>query len=260
MSDNAQPRRYAPLPIGPDGRLALLASLTSCSVSLAAIRSPIITVKVGPDLEKFRVHKDLLCHYSSYFRGALGGAFLEATTHEITLDDDDPTCFEVFADLICNGGQPEAHKQIPSMSDSRNDDPSDVSEVASRLSRLGDLWIFGNKRGIPRLQNWALDEYHRYTLRVRRLCSRPVRDAYARTVVGSKWRSYLVELHATTGHEDVVRMNDWAGKQEFLTVLSVKLMQMRGDATCEANVTAYAKLDLCQFHIHQNLDCKGREV
>lgn len=49
------------------------------------------------------MHKDLLCHYSSFFRAALTGGFHEAMTHEITLDEEDPKIFDIFVNSLYTG-------------------------------------------------------------------------------------------------------------------------------------------------------------
>jgi len=54
------------------------------------------TIVVGNSSVTLHVHGDLLCHYSSYFRGALNGPFKESQTREITLDDESPDVFRMF--------------------------------------------------------------------------------------------------------------------------------------------------------------------
>lgn len=51
---------------------------------------------VGGANEVFQVPKALLCHYSSYFRGALEGGSEEAKKLEVVLDLEDPKIFEAL--------------------------------------------------------------------------------------------------------------------------------------------------------------------
>lgn len=56
----------------------------------------IVTIEVGPLLTKYYVHRDFLMHQSGYFRTALAGPWLEASSRLITLDDVEVPPFNVF--------------------------------------------------------------------------------------------------------------------------------------------------------------------
>jgi len=53
----------------------------------------IITVKIGPSAKIFRLHKDILCSKSEYFKTSLTGRFVEARTSVINLDEADENIF-----------------------------------------------------------------------------------------------------------------------------------------------------------------------
>ncbi|TIA10752.1 hypothetical protein D6C83_08507 [Aureobasidium pullulans] len=67
-----------------------------------ALRQPCAEIVVGtPDnSETFYLHKKLLCDSSSYFKAALNNGFAETTSQKITLDDEDPAVFRIFASWL----------------------------------------------------------------------------------------------------------------------------------------------------------------
>ena len=108
---------------------------------------------VGTEERAFFIHKDLLCYYSSYFRGALNGNFLEATTRKITLDDEKPNVFAKFAAWLYTGFHDVVDMQQPL--DYINND-----EYPAKMSLPMWLWVFADKRGIPLLQNYCIARLH----------------------------------------------------------------------------------------------------
>ncbi|GAB7340370.1 hypothetical protein MBLNU457_6815t1 [Dothideomycetes sp. NU457] len=52
-----------------------------------------VTVKVGPSKKIFRLHKDILCSRSKYFKTSLTSGFAEARTSVISLDEADENIF-----------------------------------------------------------------------------------------------------------------------------------------------------------------------
>ncbi len=56
---------------------------------LSSFQYPIIHLVVGEDKVDFGIHKGLLLHYSSYFRGAFNGDFEEARTGVFVFEDED---------------------------------------------------------------------------------------------------------------------------------------------------------------------------
>ncbi|KAF2035344.1 hypothetical protein EK21DRAFT_47537, partial [Setomelanomma holmii] len=54
------------------------------------------TVIVGYEKKTFTIHKDLLIHYSDFFRAALAGQFREVHENTVKLPEDEPLYFEIF--------------------------------------------------------------------------------------------------------------------------------------------------------------------
>ncbi|SMR62397.1 unnamed protein product [Zymoseptoria tritici ST99CH_1E4] len=141
-------------------------------------RSDLIQIDVGPvdNQRTFQVHKDILCHYSGYFKGALRGHFIEATTGNISLPTDDPDTFEAFVYWT-------HFRRMP------------VLEPRETLTMLSQLWVFGDARAVPLLQNEAIAELVLIASKHER--SFPVDIVpyiYENTRLGSPLRRVIIDL------------------------------------------------------------------
>ncbi|KAF2441470.1 hypothetical protein P171DRAFT_446355 [Karstenula rhodostoma CBS 690.94] len=60
-----------------------------------------VTVKIGPELKDYQVHKPLIMHHSEFFRAAFASEnFKEGVSGEVTLEDVNPAVFEAFIDWL----------------------------------------------------------------------------------------------------------------------------------------------------------------
>jgi hypothetical protein len=66
-----------------------------------------VTVKVGPDHETYRIHKALLVHHSDYFRSALRQCWKEGDEWTVVLAELEPLAFDVFVDWLYTNRIPE---------------------------------------------------------------------------------------------------------------------------------------------------------
>ena len=100
-----------------------------------------VQVKVGQEEKVFTIHKGVLCGVSPFFRAAFEGQFVEGTEQVLRLPEDDSTLFRHFQLWVYT-------KHIL-------EDGEALSTVKYKL--LIDLHIFGDKYGIPGLQDAAID-------------------------------------------------------------------------------------------------------
>jgi len=158
--------------------------------------SNIIQVKVGADQQIFNVHKDLLCYYSSYFERALNGDFKEAIDKSIELDDEDPFIFQAFVSWLYTERLYEDKKEPI---DPKSEDREKRTTVNLSQRQLMQIWLFGEKRGIPALQNKAINLYHQNFSESRLLDVYLLNTVYEQTLEDSKLRKYLAALYAFSG-------------------------------------------------------------
>lgn len=104
----------------------------------------LITVKVGPNKEPFEVHCALLYHYSTYFKATLNGDSKGFHHGSVALDEDDPGVFRIFFNWLYT---------------QRLADSAVMNSAIAKHRLYPKVWVFGDARGIPQLQNAVMDEY-----------------------------------------------------------------------------------------------------
>ena len=98
-------------------------------------------MNVGPNRSLFRFHKKIICNVAPYFEAAFKGGFVEARDHALLLRDESTVMFKHFELWVYTG----------------NFLAKDESEADISWHSLLDLYIFGEKCGVPDLQNAAID-------------------------------------------------------------------------------------------------------
>ncbi|GAB1310892.1 Kelch repeat and BTB domain-containing protein 7 [Madurella fahalii] len=93
-----------------------------------------VTLLVGPDHQKFVVHKNLLVSQSSFFRGALAtNLFREAVEGVMTLETDDPDAFRLLVGWLYRGHIPRVQLYI-TKPDFSIQDTAQPSSTAGRVT------------------------------------------------------------------------------------------------------------------------------
>ncbi|SMR62535.1 unnamed protein product [Zymoseptoria tritici ST99CH_1E4] len=139
--------------------------------------SDIVTIDVGPphDKQTFSVHTDLLCYYSGYFKAALRGRFIEARTKHIDLPSNEIDVFTAFVHWIYT-------RILPG--------PDEDAAIAT----LSQLWVFGDQRQIPLLQNEAIDQIARAASKQGHIPKAFVPYVYCYTTCNSPLRRLAIDL------------------------------------------------------------------
>ena len=75
-----------------------------------------VDIYVGPKRKAFRLHEDLLCDRSDYFKATFQGEFAEAKSKELYLSEDNDASFELFVNWLYGGdlriGQPSTDEEL----------------------------------------------------------------------------------------------------------------------------------------------------
>ena len=96
-----------------------------------------VKVIVGTETQKtWSLPKKLLAHVSPFFDAALKGSWVEATSNNITLPEDNPVVFETFVHWIYIG----------------NMNPGSRIDVPMYIG----AWTLGDKLGCPAFQDYAM--------------------------------------------------------------------------------------------------------
>ncbi|THZ08701.1 hypothetical protein D6C91_10073 [Aureobasidium pullulans] len=156
-------------------------SVTSKAPSNNCFRG-IVVVEVGPEKQAFSIHKDLLCFYSDYFRGAFDSSFKEAAEGKSSLPTEDPAILDIFNGFIYT-------RQLRDATDFQGPDLLYGTLVA--------LWIFGDKYIVPALQNKAIDAFKERSDKLRSIAwDSHLRKIYDNTLHGSPLRRIMTDMMA----------------------------------------------------------------
>ncbi|KAI4743409.1 hypothetical protein E4T50_06207 [Aureobasidium sp. EXF-12298] len=144
-----------------------------------------VSLLVGPNKEKYNLHKGLLCFYSDFFRAAFKGSFKEAEEGKIELPDVGTEVFEAF--------QVWLYSRSLRVSENHGDS-SDRPPFLS-FHTLAHLWVLGDKYQIPLLQNCAIDALLEKLKEENKFSTGVVAIAYTGTMVGSPLRKLAIDIH-----------------------------------------------------------------
>lgn len=96
------------------------------------------TILVGPDKQKFVIHRTLLCSKSQYFTKALTGSFEESQTGIVILEDISPVLFQILVTWLHNG------KIIYTASDERSNIKQDFASLECSMGE-SERWKFNHE-------------------------------------------------------------------------------------------------------------------
>lgn len=187
------------------------------------------------------MQKALLCFYSGYFAAALNGEFIEAKKKLIQLPTEDPATFRLVGHWIYT----------------RRTLGLEGGEETSWCDLIG-LWVFADAHDMPLLQNEVINVFHQQVIKVWRNPLSHLQDIYDTTVVGSKLRSYAMDVICfSTQQRLAMRPEDeYQWPKEALIDLARRLwnddFKRQGKAQLE-------KWDICgQYHVHEDgVKCAG---
>ncbi|KAF2427280.1 hypothetical protein EJ08DRAFT_560338, partial [Tothia fuscella] len=99
----------------------------------------LVTIRVGPNLQEFSIHKGLLCYYSLHFKPLSNGRWPQSDKPVIDLPNDDVGAWKDFQSWLYT----------------RRLQPAERTNPTSKA--LCHMYILGDMRQIPALKNAALD-------------------------------------------------------------------------------------------------------
>ncbi|KAG9593358.1 hypothetical protein KCU77_g6473, partial [Aureobasidium melanogenum] len=204
-----------------------------------------VSLLVGPNKEKYNLHKDLLCFYSGFFRAAFEGSFKEADEGKIELPDVKAEIFEVFQVWLYSH----------SLRDADNYKDSSRRPQLLPCRTLAHLWVFGDKYQIPLLQNDSIDALLAKLEEENQADVAVVHIAYQSTMQGSPLRRFAIDLC-------VFRMGHQPGERTIFKepdYSNWSVDALVDFARCMSNAwqlrlpwRTLPLRDKCHYHIHAN--------
>lgn len=195
---------------------------------------------VGTPSKKYRLHKNLLCHHSTFFDATFNGEFKEWKDGELRLPEDEVRAFDTFVNWLYRGSlPPHGPHRSP---DSALDDLS--------LYAMAEKWF------IPTLQDAVCDQFR--TRYIGDVCPLPYffDHLYSETSPSCKLRQYFVKkfvMYASSAQKEPARVTkaleqnaDFALDVAKETFSSLNL----GGFGSQQIFKNPENLPLCDFHAH----------
>ena len=150
------------------------------------LSGPTVDIYVGPERRHWSIHKNLLCHHSSYFETELEGHEVPKEHESPSLDllDDDPRGFELLVKWLYQGHLDDASHMT-------DEERYDYAVACHKLYQLCD------KFSMTLLKNLAMDAY-RSNLHSAQLVpdAEEINEIYHWSPEGSPFRKLMVKIAA----------------------------------------------------------------
>lgn len=153
------------------------------------LSGPIVDIYVGPDKRHWSLHRNLLCHHSSYFEAEfLGNEVPKAKKNngeqKLELPNDDPVGFELLVKWLYQG-------RLDDVSDMSDEKKYDYSVACYKLHLLCDRF------DLPQLKNISIDQY-RKGLQEAQLVpdADEINEIYRRSPANSPFRKLMTRIAA----------------------------------------------------------------
>lgn len=136
-----------------------------------------VDIYIGDERQKFRLHRNLLCERSEFFRASFRGHFKEAGVQELVLPEDSVGSFELLVEWLYG-----ALTSIP---------------TEDNFLTYLDLVILANKLCLEHLQNEAMDLVLRFfRLSPPAMSAHTIRSIYCHTTAGDPLRRFMIRCVA----------------------------------------------------------------
>jgi len=150
------------------------------------LSGPVVDIYVGKDKRRWTLHRNLLCHHSSFFEAEFLGNEVPKRKGDNRLDlpDDDPAGFELLVKWFYQGCLDE----VSQMSD---DKKYDYSVACHKLYMLCDHF------DIPALKNVSIDQYRRGLAESQLVPdAEEINHIYRQSPAGSPFRKLMTQIAA----------------------------------------------------------------
>jgi len=152
------------------------------------VSGPTVEIYVGKERKCWHLHRNLLCHYSSYFEAEFVGNEVprgkKPGEQKLELLDDDPAGFELFAKWLYQG-------QLADVSEMSEEEKYDYSVACHKLYMLCDRF------DIPQLKTICIDQYRRGLCEAQLVPDADeINQIYKQSPRGSPFRKLMTQIAA----------------------------------------------------------------
>ncbi|KAI9810842.1 MAG: hypothetical protein M1827_006049 [Pycnora praestabilis] len=230
-----------PPPPGTSSGAILSDERTTRETPLRHLFNTVVTVRVGAEDTPFSLHKDLLCSRSPFFNSALRNIFLETTTQQVVLPEDDVETFQYFIQWVYS-------KELS------HEDVDDT--LHPQLLPLYQLYAMADQFQVKSLKNAIID--YIVDVHAKRHIT-PEHTIWLYENVPEKGlRKLLVDIFAWSSDTEILRaVPEESYHHTFLYDLAVKLKELK-----QGWSRPWVD-DLCAYHDHDSdttRDCNKRKA
>lgn len=188
-----------------------------------------VIVGEGAGSKTFKLHKGVLCFYSSYFEKAFKGGFEEARKGVVELPTEDVDIFERFVLWLYT-------RRLDALS----------AQDLTLYGQLFRLWTFADRRGIPLLMNECMNAIRDEVVEL--WCSPldMLHFIYANTVPSSGLRRFMIYIIGCCYNFKDNDEKDWP-RDALCDLLRLKWNWDKSQQLTRSDV---AKMDMCKYHEH----------
>ncbi|TVY41601.1 hypothetical protein LOCC1_G007767 [Lachnellula occidentalis] len=118
-----------------------------------------VTFEIGPDKQKFLIHKEIACQASPVFEKAFNSNFEEGQTQTYKLEDVEPDTFRFFSKWMYSQKLSLLEHDIDTVyARAMGEDDQHSEKCVMQDYLLAELWILGDRLFMKSLQNYVMQD------------------------------------------------------------------------------------------------------
>lgn len=172
----------------------------------------IVTVLVGPNMQRFAVHKDVICKGSEFFRAACSTRWLEGQEKLVRLPEVRPNVFQVYLDWAYTGILAVEDAQTPEVDRGRSS------------GGIIDVYLLGDVLGDVKLRNQAMQLLNTHVSEWKIPSIPSICKIFENTPANSKLRDWAVDITIMRQSRQRFSQATAYYPAEFLSQIAVKLL------------------------------------
>ncbi|KAH5442902.1 hypothetical protein HBI23_168830 [Parastagonospora nodorum] len=224
-------------------------------LGLAAL-GEVVTISIGTDQKIYHVHKDLICHYSEYFRTAYNGRWREAQDG-VALEFVEAEVFNIFVHWIYALRLPESAEDLLRITGASKNDLVDVGKWEQRKMILLSLLkscVFGDGFLAP---EFCKDVHNRLVnmLQTTSPFYEHVKYAFDNLNEDHLLLKYFVDLQCTNWTQTDDKFDGELQARELVPSRFFIKVMIRNDEYNKG--FADKKIRLCDYHLHDSDQERG---
>ncbi|KAK5682983.1 hypothetical protein LTS10_004511 [Elasticomyces elasticus] len=189
----------------------------------------------GADKKPFDLDRGTACFYSGYFEAALKpDSFKEGKDGIIELKEEDATLFRHFVRWLYS-------KELP------------ITPVkGDNFGVLCDLWLLGDRRDVPLLQNQALDAIRDEVVRTSTVPISCMPKIYANTTEKAGLRCFVMHIVALSINlTNLAKYRRGGLPENAIWDVFATTVQGQQNKLPALNKEGMARIDMCVYHTHE---------